>query len=960
MGAAAAPPPRRALRSSSLAASGKRVAVICDAPARQGGGRGQVARPAALARSSMYLGAAILGDGRIALLVDPAVLVRASRGRSAARRAAPAAAGADRAEGARRRGLADDPRAPAQHPRGGRLSRADGARRPRRAHAHRPRRRHRPRRHRRRDARDGRHRADRDDPRPRHVLGPARRDRHVAAATTTTAGAGSRPAPTPTWSSASSTSTTCSRRSNGSSGDDARRRRAEVRRVLICEDSQTYAAGLSRLLARDPEIDVVGVCSSAEETLARLQRPSQAAPRHDGPRAARDVGRGRDRADHERPARADPRPRRRRAQRVGEGARRRSAPARSRCSPRTRSTCAIPAAPTPRAFRKRVKLLSRVRVLHHPRAAWASSSGTAGAPAAAAARSVIGICASAGGPRRSPPCSPRSRPASRSRSSSCSTSPRASPPASRDWLDDQVPLPRAARRRRARPRPGIWVAPEGAHLALARAGRLVLDDARDAGPHRPSADVLLRSVAAGAGARRRRGRAHRHGPRRRRGARRGQARRRAHDRAGRGQLRGLRHAQGGGRARGRAVLGPSRIGERLRTLRHVAAGVVTRALGAGRRRSCTGRPASGSREPSAPVPRRRRSTGSAPASDPEAFLRGVGRPAPRRAELLARLIEEVTVKETSFLRDRGQLASIDWPLLLASAHAPRGRARARLDRGVRDRRGGLQPRAAGLRGVRAGARRPCSILATDISAGCPRPRARGQLPRALGARARARDARALPARGRRAPGRRRAAARARHVRPAQPRSATRSRRSGRRRSTSSSAATSSSTSTPRPSAACSRPSSRRAPRPGRSSSGRRMRCARARAGSRTPAAPAAGPERRPPARRCAARSDGSRRPRPRRRDPTTRPPYFRRGLEELERDDPAAAVALAAPGALRRAGLRARGVQARRRARGARRPRRPRGAPTSRRCGRSSRTSATSRSSARSTSPTSPRRRGRA
>jgi DNA-binding NarL/FixJ family response regulator len=44
----------------------------------------------------------------------------------------------------------------------------------------------------------------------------------------------------------------------------------EVRRVLICEDSATYAAGLSRLLARDPEIHVVGVCSSAEETITRL------------------------------------------------------------------------------------------------------------------------------------------------------------------------------------------------------------------------------------------------------------------------------------------------------------------------------------------------------------------------------------------------------------------------------------------------------------------------------------------------------------------------------------------------------------------------------------------------------------------------------------------------------------------------------------------------------------------
>jgi hypothetical protein len=39
------------------------------------------------------------------------------------------------------------------------------------------------------------------------------------------------------------------------------------------------------------------------------------------------------------------------------------------------------------------------------------------------------------------------------------------------------------------------------------------------------------------------------------------------------------------------------------------------------------------------------------------------------ARLLARLIEEVTVKETSFLRDREQLASIDWKLRLERALA---------------------------------------------------------------------------------------------------------------------------------------------------------------------------------------------------------------------------------------------------------------------------------------------------
>jgi two-component system chemotaxis sensor kinase CheA len=60
-----------------LTASGKRVAVTCDALL----GKEEVVVKSLgplLSSLSMYLGAAILGDGRIALLVDPAVLVRAS------------------------------------------------------------------------------------------------------------------------------------------------------------------------------------------------------------------------------------------------------------------------------------------------------------------------------------------------------------------------------------------------------------------------------------------------------------------------------------------------------------------------------------------------------------------------------------------------------------------------------------------------------------------------------------------------------------------------------------------------------------------------------------------------------------------------------------------------------------------------------------------------------------------
>ena len=62
--------------------------------------------------------------------------------------------------------------------------------------------------------------------------------------------------------------------------------------------------------------------------------------------------------------------------------------------------------------------------------------------------------------------------------------------------------------------------------------------------------------------------------------------------------------------------------------------------------------------------------------EPDAFLRRLDDPL-QRAPLVRRLIEEVTVKETSFLRDRAQLASIDWPGLLERARA-RGSERVRV------------------------------------------------------------------------------------------------------------------------------------------------------------------------------------------------------------------------------------------------------------------------------------------
>ena len=60
---------------------------------------------------------------------------------------------------------------------------------------------------------------------------------------------------------------------------------------------------------------------------------------------------------------------------------------------------------------------------------------------------------------------------------------------------------RADRRATARPPgPGVWFAPDDAHLLLEPSMRLRLDGETVRGAHRPSADVLLESLAAAAGA----------------------------------------------------------------------------------------------------------------------------------------------------------------------------------------------------------------------------------------------------------------------------------------------------------------------------------------------------------------------------------------------------------------------------------------------------------------------------
>jgi chemotaxis protein methyltransferase CheR len=101
-------------------------------------------------------------------------------------------------------------------------------------------------------------------------------------------------------------------------------------------------------------------------------------------------------------------------------------------------------------------------------------------------------------------------------------------------------------------------------------------------------------------------------------------------------------------------------------------------------------------------------------SDPDAFLLRLTEPLDRAA-LVTRLIEEVTVKETSFLRDRAQLMAIDWPALLERART-RGSAHVRVWTAACATGEEAYSLALLAAEAFAPAPAPVRILATDISA----------------------------------------------------------------------------------------------------------------------------------------------------------------------------------------------------------------------------------------------------
>jgi two-component system chemotaxis response regulator CheB len=264
-------------------------------------------------------------------------------------------------------------------------------------------------------------------------------------------------------------------------------------RVLICEDSRTYAAALSNLLEHDGDMTVVGVFANAEDAIAAI-------PRLDPDIVTMDIElpgmNGLDAVEQIMSAR--PLPICVLSSTVGANTERAAAALAAgalEAVDKTALDTLEPSGASATAFRRRMKVLSRARVIRHPRALLA---GRRAGLLHAHPASVIGLCASTGGPQilvRLLQGLPGDYPVpvlvvqhmSPGFTDGLAT-----------WLDRTVPLRVRVAEDGAVAGPGVWIAPEGAHLTFSPAGRLLLDR-ETLGIHRPSGNMLFESIATSAG-----------------------------------------------------------------------------------------------------------------------------------------------------------------------------------------------------------------------------------------------------------------------------------------------------------------------------------------------------------------------------------------------------------------------------------------------------------------------------
>jgi two-component system, chemotaxis family, protein-glutamate methylesterase/glutaminase len=266
-------------------------------------------------------------------------------------------------------------------------------------------------------------------------------------------------------------------------------------RVLICEDSKAYATGLSRFLEHGDELEVVGIAPSGEQAVADVERLQpdlltldMQLPGMDGLEVVErlmgsnplpivvlsaHVAKGSERA----------------AEALAAGALEVLAKDRLRLD-RSDDIWA-------RAMRSRLGRLASIRVGRAPRESKPRpGSATDTAPRTARA---IGIGASTGGP-----------PALEAVLSGLPADfslpvlvVQHMAPGFIDglarWLDQKLRIAVRVAGQGDRATPGVWFAPDGAHLMLTQAMRFDLDHDDAEAAHRPSVDALLTSLARSAG-----------------------------------------------------------------------------------------------------------------------------------------------------------------------------------------------------------------------------------------------------------------------------------------------------------------------------------------------------------------------------------------------------------------------------------------------------------------------------
>ncbi|HWB21760.1 MAG TPA: chemotaxis protein CheB [Gaiellaceae bacterium] len=267
-------------------------------------------------------------------------------------------------------------------------------------------------------------------------------------------------------------------------------------RLLLCDDSPTYAAGLRRLVEHDPTLEVVAVHGNAEDAIAALPELAPdlitmdvELPGMNGLEAV------------ERIMSIHPLPILVLSSRTARG----GAAAAAACAAGALQAISkedlnlfdLDAEPAV-AFRRRLRMLAAAPVIRHPRA-----SLRQGALARSAPRSlqVIGVCASAGGPQALLELITGLPEGFRVPILAVQHIAEGFTDRLVSWLARGSQIPVRVAHHGAMLQPGVWIAPENRHLRLGPDGSLGLAQPSAPSLYCPSGDVLLHSLAEHAGSR---------------------------------------------------------------------------------------------------------------------------------------------------------------------------------------------------------------------------------------------------------------------------------------------------------------------------------------------------------------------------------------------------------------------------------------------------------------------------